>query len=82
MLPLKGVTVIAVEQYGAGPFGSMLLGDMGADVIKVENPAEKGEIGRHVGPYFLAPGNSHFFQSVSCSRTCLDSGRPRHLGPW
>jgi succinate--hydroxymethylglutarate CoA-transferase len=71
MLPLKDVTVIAVEQYGAGPFGSMLLGDMGADVIKIENPAEKGEISRHVGPYFLAPGNSHFFQSFNRNKRSI-----------
>src|SRR4051812_31405649 len=71
MLPLTGVRIIAVEQYGAGPFGSMLLGDMGADVIKIENPAEKGEISRHVGPYFLAPGNSHFFQSFNRNKRSI-----------
>ena len=36
MLPLTGVTILAVEQYGAGPFGSMLCADLGADVIKIE----------------------------------------------
>ena len=36
--PLAGIRVIAVEQYGAGPFGSMQLADMGAEVIKVERP--------------------------------------------
>ena len=40
MLPLNGVRILAVEQYGAGPFGSMQLADMGAEVIKIENPAE------------------------------------------
>jgi crotonobetainyl-CoA:carnitine CoA-transferase CaiB-like acyl-CoA transferase len=59
------MTIIAVEQYGAGPFGSMLLADLGADVIKIENPAEKGEISRHVGPYFFDGGSSHFFQSFN-----------------
>ena len=34
-LPLSGVKVIAFEQYGAGPFGTQYLADMGADVIKV-----------------------------------------------
>ena len=34
MLPLAGVRIIAIEQYGAGPFGSMLLGDLGAEVVK------------------------------------------------
>ncbi len=38
MLPLGGFRVIAVERYGAGPFGSPGLADLGADVIKTENP--------------------------------------------
>ena len=38
MLPLESVRVIAVEQYGAGPFGTMFLADLGAEVIKIENP--------------------------------------------
>ena len=53
MLPLSGLRIIAVEQYGAGPFGSMLLGDLGAEVIKIENPAEGGDVSRSVGPAFL-----------------------------
>ena len=62
-LPLTGVTVIAVEQYGAGPFGSMLLADLGAEVIKVENPHIGGDVGRHVGPYYFSEQDSHFYQS-------------------
>ena len=46
MLPLAGLRIIAVEQYGAGPFGSMMLGDLGAEVIKIENPAEGGDVSR------------------------------------
>ncbi|MEI4487831.1 CoA transferase [Frigidibacter sp. MR17.14] len=64
-LPLEGVRIVAVEQYGAGPFGTQHLADLGAEVIKVENPAEGGEVGRHVGPYFFEPGDSHFFQSFN-----------------
>ncbi|HYG91276.1 MAG TPA: CoA transferase [Azospirillum sp.] len=71
MLPLEGVTVIAVEQYGAGPFGTMLLADLGAEVIKVENPAEGGEVGRHVGPHYFAPGNSHFYQSFNRNKRSI-----------
>jgi crotonobetainyl-CoA:carnitine CoA-transferase CaiB-like acyl-CoA transferase len=65
MLPLSGVTILAVEQYGAGPFGSMLCADLGADVIKIEPPGEEGELGRRVGPYFFGPKNSHFFQAFN-----------------
>jgi succinate--hydroxymethylglutarate CoA-transferase len=71
MLPLAGVRVIAVEQYGAGPFGSMLLGDLGAEVIKIENPAEGGDIGRVVGPYYFGPGDSHFFQAFNRNKRSL-----------
>ena len=39
MLPLTGLRVIAVEQYGAGPFGTQHLADLGVEVIKVEDPA-------------------------------------------
>lgn len=71
MLPLKGMTIVAVEQYGAGPFGSMLLADLGADVIKIENPAEKGEISRHVGPHFFEGGSSHFFQAFNRNKRSI-----------
>src|SRR5918998_2965843 len=71
MLPLSGVRVIAIEQYGAGPFGSMLLGDLGAEVIKIENPAEGGDVGRFVGPHFFGPGDSHFFQAFNRNKRSL-----------
>lgn len=70
-LPLEGVTVVAVEQYGAGPFGTMLLADLGAEVIKVENPAEDGEIGRHVGPHMFGPGDSHFYQAFNRNKRSI-----------
>ena len=57
MLPLHGVRVLAVEQYGAAPFGTMFLADQGAEVIKVENPTDGGDMSREVGPFFwLYPG--------------------------
>jgi crotonobetainyl-CoA:carnitine CoA-transferase CaiB-like acyl-CoA transferase len=49
--PLSDIRVIAVEQYGAGPFGSRQLADLGAEVIKIEDPRTGGDIGRYVPPY-------------------------------
>jgi succinate---hydroxymethylglutarate CoA-transferase len=65
-LPLAGVRVIAVEQYGAGPFGTMFLADQGAEVIKIENPNDGGDMARGVGPHFFAEsGDSHFFHAFN-----------------
>jgi crotonobetainyl-CoA:carnitine CoA-transferase CaiB-like acyl-CoA transferase len=71
MLPLAGVRILAVEQYGAGPFGSMQLADMGAEVIKIENPSEGGDVSRSVGPYFLGEGDSHFFQAFNRNKRSI-----------
>ena len=71
MLPLAGVTILAVEQYGAGPFGSMLCADLGADVIKIEPPGGEGELGRRVGPYFFSEKNSHFFQAFNRNKRSI-----------
>ena len=71
MLPLAGVRILAVEQYGAGPFGSMQLADMGAEVIKIENPAEGGDVSRSVGPYFLGDHDSHFFQAFNRNKRSI-----------
>jgi len=49
--PLEDLRIIAIEQYGAGPFGSVHLADLGAEVIKIEDPASRGDVGRHVPPY-------------------------------
>ncbi len=48
--PLAGVRIIAVEQYGAGPFGTLYLADLGAEVIKVEDPATGGDVSRYIPP--------------------------------
>jgi crotonobetainyl-CoA:carnitine CoA-transferase CaiB-like acyl-CoA transferase len=71
MLPLSGVRILAVEQYGAGPFGSMQLADLGAEVIKIENPADGGDFGRRVGPHFFGPDDSQFFQSFNRNKRSL-----------
>ncbi len=78
MLPLAGVRVLAVEQYGAGPFGTMFLADQGAEVIKIENPHDGGDMSRAVGPHFFAPGDSEFFHSLNRNKKSLtlDLSRP------
>jgi succinate---hydroxymethylglutarate CoA-transferase len=63
-LPLAGVRILAVEQYGAGPFGTLYLADLGAEVIKIEQPGS-GDVSRVVGPHFLGDGDSHFFQTFN-----------------
>ncbi len=61
--PLSGVRVLAVEQYGAGPYGSMVLADLGAEIIKIEDIGA-GDVARHVPPY-LGNNDSIYFQSLN-----------------
>jgi crotonobetainyl-CoA:carnitine CoA-transferase CaiB-like acyl-CoA transferase len=49
--PLEDVRVLAIEQFGAGPWATLQLADLGADVIKIEDPASGGDVGRYVPPY-------------------------------
>jgi crotonobetainyl-CoA:carnitine CoA-transferase CaiB-like acyl-CoA transferase len=70
-LPLAGLRIIAVEQYGAGPFATQHLADLGAEVIKIENPKEGGDIGRQVGPYFFGPGDSHFYEAFNRNKKSI-----------
>lgn len=59
--PLNGVTVVDFTEYVAGPYGTMMLADMGAEVIKVE-PMEGDHWRRHQP---LAPGESRYFFGVN-----------------
>lgn len=80
-LPLKGIRILSVEQYGAGPYGTMLLADLGAEVIKIEDPSRGGDVSRSVGPYMLGEGDSEFFQTFSLGKKSVtldlksDAGR-------
>jgi crotonobetainyl-CoA:carnitine CoA-transferase CaiB-like acyl-CoA transferase len=69
--PLAGIKILAVEQYGAGPYGTMLLADLGADVIKIEAPSMGGDVSRATGPYFLGDGDSQFFQTFSRGKSSV-----------
>ena len=70
-LPLSDLRILAVEQYGAGPFGSMLLADMGAEVIKIEDPGAGGDMSRAVGPFFMEDGSSQFFHSFNRNKRSM-----------
>ena len=70
-LPLAGLRVLAVEQYGAGPFGTAYLADLGAEVIKIENHKDGGDVGRHVGPHFFGEADSQFFQTFNRNKKSL-----------
>jgi crotonobetainyl-CoA:carnitine CoA-transferase CaiB-like acyl-CoA transferase len=50
-LPLHGVRILAFTQLGAGPFGMMMLADLGAEVVKEEHPATGGDEARTVPPF-------------------------------
>src|SRR2546421_727901 len=78
MLPvLSGLRVIAVEQYGAGPYGSMQLADLGAEIIKIENPA----YGRD-GSRAHWPGYDYLMQAEAgyLSLTGEPDGPPSRMG--
>ncbi len=81
-LPLAGIRVIDVSRVLAGPFATMLLGDLGADVIKVEPP--EGDETRSWGPPWWgdpADGRSAYFASVNRNKRSVvldlktDAGR-------
>jgi crotonobetainyl-CoA:carnitine CoA-transferase CaiB-like acyl-CoA transferase len=50
-LPLEDVRVLAIEQFGAGPWATLQLADLGAEVIKIEDPASAGDVARYIPPY-------------------------------
>src|SRR5215218_9551211 len=68
-LPLEGVRVLDLSRVLAGPFATMVLGDLGADVLKVEHP-ERGDDTRHWGPPF-ADGESAYFLSINRNKRSI-----------
>ena len=67
-MPLEGVTVLDCTQVMAGPFCTMLLADMGADVIKVEKPG--GDDSRRMGPPFIH-GESAAFLGINRNKRSI-----------
>lgn len=67
---LSNVRILAVEQFGAGPFGTLHLADLGAEVIKIENPHTGGDVARYVPPY-TGNKDSLYFQSLNRNKRSL-----------
>ncbi|NHM32476.1 CaiB/BaiF CoA transferase family protein [Neobacillus terrae] len=70
MRPLEGMRIIAVSQYGAGPYAMLHLADLGAEVIKVEDPGTKGDVSRFVIPY-AENNDSLFFQALNRNKKSI-----------
>jgi crotonobetainyl-CoA:carnitine CoA-transferase CaiB-like acyl-CoA transferase len=75
--PLADVRVLAVEQFGAGPFGTVHLAELGADVVKIEDVRSGGDVGRSVPPY-QGGTDSLFFETFNHDKrsVALDLAHP------
>lgn len=65
---LSGVTILDLTSVGFGPYAAQILGDYGAEVIKVEAP--DGDITRGIAPY-RNPGMGHFFMNANRNKRCI-----------
>jgi crotonobetainyl-CoA:carnitine CoA-transferase CaiB-like acyl-CoA transferase len=79
-LPLAGYRILSAEQYGAGPYGTQFLAQLGAEVIKIEPPHKDlpngrkgggGDTARAVGPHFLEKGESVYFHAFNLNKRSL-----------
>jgi formyl-CoA transferase/CoA:oxalate CoA-transferase len=68
-LPLAGIKVLDISRVLTGPFATMLLGDLGAEVIKVEMP-RTGDETRAWGPPYIA-GESAYFLSINRNKKSI-----------
>ncbi len=70
MMPLEGLRILAVSSYGAGPFGTLHLADLGAEVIKIEDPVTNGDISRYVPPFTIEK-DSLFYQTFNRNKKSM-----------
>lgn len=68
-MPLEGVRVLDLSRVLAGPFATMLLGDLGAEIIKIEEPGV-GDETRSWGPPFIS-GESAYFMSINRNKKSM-----------
>ena len=77
-LPLSGMVVLDLSQILAGPVCTMVLADMGANVVKVERPG-RGDDNRHMGPSVGAIGSAGFM-AVNRNKRSLALDLRQHSG--
>lgn len=79
--PLAGVRILDLSRILAGPFATMNLADLGADVVKIESPS-RGDETRYWGPPFAADGTASYFLAVNHNKrsVTLDLGHPDGCG--
>jgi crotonobetainyl-CoA:carnitine CoA-transferase CaiB-like acyl-CoA transferase len=63
-LPLEGLRILALTQLGAGPYAMTMLGDLGAEIVKIEDPTTGGDEARNVPPY-AEDGDGLYYQSFN-----------------
>ena len=78
-LPLGDIRILALEQFGAGPYGSLHLADLGAEVIKIEDPNTGGDVGRYVPPY-QSGESSLFFETFNRNKRSMSLDVSTSLG--
>ena len=66
--PLAHIRVLDMTEFLAGPFGTQILGDLGAEIIKIEH--FEGDSSRHVPPHYVA-GSSTYFNAISRNKKSM-----------
>src|SRR3954470_15246523 len=75
MPPLSGIRIVDLTRVVAGPYCTMMLGDMGAEVLKIEEP-ERGDDTRAWGPYLEGQSSFYFQLNRSKKSVALDLKTP------
>lgn len=73
--PLEGVRILAVSQFGAGPYATLMLADLGAEIIKIEDPASGGDVSRSVPPPGAASGTGAAVGNDSLYFQCFNRNK-------